>query len=80
MKGMQHDNFVEASNTALWLNSQLKDAKSQLVDLRHQNQNLHIELRGLNDKRVMEQKELAIAQDKLAESIGLSRRLQTNLD
>jgi len=28
MKGMQQDQFVEASNTALWLNSQLKDAKS----------------------------------------------------
>lgn len=40
--------------TALWLNSQLKDAKSQLFDLRHQVQNYSIELRAINDKRDLE--------------------------
>lgn len=65
-------------NPMLWLNSQLKDAKSQLQDMRHQNQNFMIELRALNDKRDMERKDLVLAQEKLAEQIGQNRSLYQN--
>lgn len=61
--------------TALWLNSQLKDAKSQLFDLRQQVQNYSIELRAMSDKREMERKELVLAQEKLAESIANMRQM-----
>ena len=54
----------------------MKDAKSQLFDLRHQIQNYTIEIRAINDKRDMERKELAVAQEKLAESISASRQLE----
>lgn len=66
--------------TTLWLNSQLKDAKSQLFDLRHQIQNYNIEIRAINDKRDMERKELAVAQEKLAETISASRQLEQRYD
>ena len=67
-------------NENIWLNSQLKDAKAQLQDLRRVNQNLHIEIRALNDKRNLECKELGVAQERLAESIVHSRNLMANLD
>ena len=67
-------------NPTLWLNSQLKDARSQLQDQRHQNQNLQIELRALNDKRNNERKELSLAQEKVAESVGHNRLLCSNIE
>lgn len=47
-----------------------------MFDLRHQIQNYNIEIRAINDKRDMERKELAVAQEKLAESISASRQLE----
>ena len=64
----------------VWINGQLKDAKAQIQDLRNVNQNLHIQIREMNDKRTIEAKELAMAQERLAESISYSRTLQSQLD
>jgi predicted RNase H-like nuclease (RuvC/YqgF family) len=61
----------------VWLNGQLKDAKSQIQDLRNVNQNLHIQIREMNDKRSQETNELLKAQERLAESITYSRNLQS---
>ena len=66
--------------TALWLNSQLKDAKSQLFDLRHQVQNYSIELRAINDKRDMERKEMLLAQEKLAETMAAMMQMTQQSD
>lgn len=48
--------------------------------MRYLNQNQLVELRALQDKRKMEQKEIALAQDKLADSIRVTRSLQSTVD
>ena len=77
----QNSNATDLNgNPAIWLNAQLKDAKSALQDMRHQNQNLQVEIRAINDKRMHEGKELAMAQEKMAELIGHNRQLCSNIE
>ena len=48
--------------------------------MRHQVQNYSIELRAINDKRELERQELAIAKEKLAESIANMRQMQSGAE
>mmetsp|Transcript_18048 Transcript_18048/g.30773 ORF Transcript_18048/g.30773 Transcript_18048/m.30773 type:complete len:292 (+) Transcript_18048:544-1419(+) len=79
-KQMEQNPQSQPPQSQQWSSNELKEAKMQIQDLRHQNQNLLIEIRGAKDRVTQERKDFLQLKDKLAEQIQKNRQLTLDME